>query len=191
MVFRGAEFFLPRFGYGKPRIFRAGSVVSQIPPQAAPRPQTIARASPQVCHAASEQPNFPFLFRFRQSVRPLGPADGRPGRFTEAPSGRQLTKNGTAQTPLVLVSLARPSDPQYNARRDGRLAQLVEQLTLNQRVRGSSPRSPSRAFGHFPKPLRDFNTLRTVRVAGLEPVMESASVLQPMPVRRASSPWPR
>ena len=55
------------------------------------------------------------------------------------PNAKKYGANASAR-----VSLAQPADPQYNADLAGRLAQLVEQLTLNQRVRGSSPRSPSR-----------------------------------------------
>ena len=36
---------------------------------------------------------------------------------------------------------------------DGRIAQLVEQLTLNQRVQGSSPCAPTIVFNGLPRQL--------------------------------------
>ena len=72
------------------------------------------------------------------SARPLSTCRRSGSRCTDR-TQKKYGANASAR-----VSLAQPADPQYNADLAGRLAQLVEQLTLNQRVRGSSPRSPSR-----------------------------------------------
>ena len=56
-----------------------------------------------------------------------------------APAKRRLTVAGQDSAPLL-------QDAAGAKRRTGRIAQLVEQLTLNQRVQGSSPCAPTNAW---------------------------------------------
>src|SRR5262249_31555243 len=57
---------------------------------------------------------------------------------------------------------ARPS-------RIGRIAQLVEQLTLNQRVAGSSPAAPTKLLNHLPPSLAGRFSIRSATVFNLAP----------------------
>jgi hypothetical protein len=80
---------------------------------------------------------------------------------------------GGIQAPL---SAGQPPSPLLNAGpcraglpggRDGRIAQLVEQLTLNQRVQGSSPCAPTIDFN-------DLAAIRAERTANLRPAETAA-----------------
>jgi hypothetical protein len=66
---------------------------------------------------------------------------------------------GAPVVPAKMVEV--PNPPEIP--RLGRIAQLVEQLTLNQRVLGSSPSAPTK----FPNKISRLGGLRSVDQAGL------------------------
>ena len=68
----------------------------------------------------------------------------------------------------------------------GPLAQLVEQLTLNQRVGGSSPPRPTNLFGRFPS----IGSARNVFGAQLVPARAGLDHRRPRSRRRFRSPRP-
>ena len=79
----------------------------------------------------------PTRSRRRSASRP----SGHRGRRARADRARLPTAHGNLTAP--------PIPTRRTALREGRIAQLVEQLTLNQRVVGSSPTAPTKDFNHL------------------------------------------
>ena len=70
----------------------------------------------------------------------------RQSRFRDQASSRGLRTSVAASTSLTYFAISRPSRTS-----GGRIAQLVEQLTLNQRVAGSSPAAPTNQINGLAK----------------------------------------
>jgi hypothetical protein len=91
--------------------------------------------------------------RWAGAVTPVpgGAESDKPRRRSEAP---RRSRRGPPCAASIFEYGPRPSPgPRSGRRRGGCIAQLVEQLTLNQRVVGSSPTAPTMCFGGLGGPV--------------------------------------